>query len=144
MTLGDEAAKRRGVQKSVLERAAPPTFDVCVEMVERHRWRVHEDVGAAVDAILAGAAWRISLGASAYTCIRRMLQTNNKDSSSCCMSKFLPPDIPRPTNTGATFSSPLSVLRVGREASAQMRDRDPVTGEIRDITFKGVIRKVIN
>lgn len=54
VTLGDEAAKRRGVQKSVLERAAPPTFDVCVEMVERNRWRVHADVGAAVDSILAG------------------------------------------------------------------------------------------
>ena len=54
VTLGDEAAKRRGVQKSVLERAAPPTFDVCVEMVERHRWRVHPDVGSAVDSILAG------------------------------------------------------------------------------------------
>lgn len=59
VTLGDEAAKRRGVQKSVLERAAPPTFDVCVEMIERHRWRVHEDVGAAVDAILAGEGWTL-------------------------------------------------------------------------------------
>ena len=55
--MGDEAAKRRGVQKSVLERAAPPTFDVCVEMVERHRWRVHPDVGSAVDSILAGVGW---------------------------------------------------------------------------------------
>lgn len=42
------------MQKSILERAAPPTFDVCVEMVERHRWRIHSDVGASVDTILAG------------------------------------------------------------------------------------------
>lgn len=54
VTLGDDAAKRRGVQKSILERAGPPTFDVCVEMIDRHRWRVHPDVGLAVDAILAG------------------------------------------------------------------------------------------
>ena len=54
VTLGDDAAKRRGVQKSVLERAGPPTFDVCVEMLERHRWRVHPNVGLAVDSILAG------------------------------------------------------------------------------------------
>ncbi|GLC35861.1 hypothetical protein PLESTM_000376400 [Pleodorina starrii] len=54
VTLGDEEARRRGVQKSVLERAAPPTFDVAVEMEERGRWRVHLDVGSAVDTILAG------------------------------------------------------------------------------------------
>ena len=45
VTLGDEEAKRRGVQKSILERAAPPTFDVCIEMLERTKWRAHLDVG---------------------------------------------------------------------------------------------------
>ncbi|GIL98814.1 hypothetical protein Vretimale_4013, partial [Volvox reticuliferus] len=54
VTLGDEEARKRGVQKSILERAAPPTFDVVVEMEERGKWRVHLDVGAAVDTILAG------------------------------------------------------------------------------------------
>jgi hypothetical protein len=54
VTLGDEEAKRRGVQKSILERAGPPTFDVAVEMLERHKWRVHVDVAHAVDVILAG------------------------------------------------------------------------------------------
>jgi hypothetical protein len=42
------------VQKSILERAAPPTFDVAVEMLSRERWHVYADVGAAVDALLAG------------------------------------------------------------------------------------------
>lgn len=45
VTLGDEEAKRRGVQKSILERAGPPTFDVAVEMLERTKWRLHMDVG---------------------------------------------------------------------------------------------------
>ncbi|KAG2501552.1 hypothetical protein HYH03_000059 [Edaphochlamys debaryana] len=54
VTLGDDEAKRRGVQKSILERAAPPTFDVCIEMLERTKWRVHMDVGQAVDVVLAG------------------------------------------------------------------------------------------
>ncbi|PNW72226.1 hypothetical protein CHLRE_16g676850v5 [Chlamydomonas reinhardtii] len=54
VTLGDEEAKRRGVQKSILERAAPPTFDVCIEMLERTKWRAHLDVGQAVDMVLAG------------------------------------------------------------------------------------------
>jgi len=38
VTLGDEEARRRGSQKSVLERKAPPTFDIAVEMLERQRW----------------------------------------------------------------------------------------------------------
>ena len=42
------------MQKSILERGAPPTFDVAVEMLERGRWLVHVDVGTAVDALLAG------------------------------------------------------------------------------------------
>lgn len=58
MTLGDEEARRRGVQKSILERASPPSFDVAVEMEERDRWRVHLDVGTAVDTILAGQLGR--------------------------------------------------------------------------------------
>ncbi|MEW5316833.1 MAG: hypothetical protein WDW38_008178 [Sanguina aurantia] len=54
VTLGDEAARKRGIQKTILERASPPTFDVAVELMERNRWRVHLDVAAAVDAILQG------------------------------------------------------------------------------------------
>jgi hypothetical protein len=42
---GDDEAKRRGVQKSILERAAPPTFDVAVEMLERTRWCVYTGEG---------------------------------------------------------------------------------------------------
>lgn len=38
----------------MLEREGPPTFDVAVEMESRGRWRIHEDVGAAVDAVLSG------------------------------------------------------------------------------------------
>ena len=54
VTLGDEEARRRGTQKSILERKAPPTFDVVVEIQDRQRLAVHHDVAAAVDAILRG------------------------------------------------------------------------------------------
>ncbi len=54
VTLGDEEARRRGSQKSVLERKAPPTFDIAVEMLERHRWVVHENVSDTVDQLLRG------------------------------------------------------------------------------------------
>jgi stage III sporulation protein SpoIIIAA len=54
VTLGDDEARRRGTQKSILERKAPPTFDIAIEMLERQRWTVHEDVSASVDALLRG------------------------------------------------------------------------------------------
>jgi stage III sporulation protein SpoIIIAA len=54
VTLGDEEARRRGTQKTVLERKAPPTFDVVVEIVERDSVIVHRNVAETVDAILRG------------------------------------------------------------------------------------------
>jgi stage III sporulation protein SpoIIIAA len=56
VTLSDEEARRRGTQKSVLERRAPPTFDVLIEILDRQRMAVHHDVAAAVDALLRGRA----------------------------------------------------------------------------------------
>ncbi len=53
VTLSDEEA-RRGTQKTVLERRAPATFDVLVEIQERNRIAVQSDVSAAVDALLRG------------------------------------------------------------------------------------------
>ncbi len=54
VTLGDEEARRRGSQKTVLERKAPPTFEIAVEMLERQRWVVHESVADTVDSLLRG------------------------------------------------------------------------------------------
>ena len=54
VTLSDEEARRRGTQKTVLERRAPPTFDVLVEMQERQRLIVHHDVAMSVDNLLRG------------------------------------------------------------------------------------------
>jgi stage III sporulation protein SpoIIIAA len=55
VTLSDEEARRRGTQKTVLERKAPPTFDVVVEMVERGRIAVRRPIDEVVDALLRGA-----------------------------------------------------------------------------------------
>ena len=52
VTLGDEEARRRGTQKSILERMSPPTFDIVVEIQERDRVAIHPDVAEAVDAVL--------------------------------------------------------------------------------------------
>lgn len=54
VTLSDEEARRRGTQKTVLERRAPPTFDVLIEIQTRDRFTVHTDIMASVDALLRG------------------------------------------------------------------------------------------
>ena len=54
VTLGDEEAKRRGTQKSILERMSPPTFDIVVEIQDWDKVAIHPDVGEAVDAVLRG------------------------------------------------------------------------------------------
>jgi len=54
VTLSDEEARRRGTQKSVLERKAPPTFDVLVEIQDRERVAVHTPLADVVDAALRG------------------------------------------------------------------------------------------
>jgi len=54
VTLGDEEAKRRGTQKSILERTSAPTFDIVVEIQDWDRVAIHPDVGEAVDALLRG------------------------------------------------------------------------------------------
>lgn len=54
VTLGDEEARRRGTQKTVLERKAPPTFDVIIEIQSKQRLAIHHDVAKTVDLLLRG------------------------------------------------------------------------------------------
>jgi stage III sporulation protein SpoIIIAA len=61
VTLSDEEARRRGTQKSILERKAPPTFTVMVEIQARDRVAVHRDVAASVDSILRGRPLQVEI-----------------------------------------------------------------------------------
>ena len=54
VTLGDEEARKRGTQKTVLERKAPPTFDVIIEIIEVDKLAIHHDVAKVVDKLLRG------------------------------------------------------------------------------------------
>ena len=54
VTLGDDEARRRGTQKAILERKAPPTFDVVVEIQTWDRVAVHDNVSRVVDTYLRG------------------------------------------------------------------------------------------
>lgn len=61
VTLSDEEARRRGTQKTVLERRAPPTFDILIEIQDRQRLAIHRNVAAAVDSMLRGQPLGIEL-----------------------------------------------------------------------------------
>ena len=80
VTLGDDEAKRRGTRKSVLERAAMPTFDACIEMLDRDQWRVHMDLATSVDNILAGDML-FSFPYLAFSCSHVVLEGQQKQRS---------------------------------------------------------------
>jgi len=61
VTLSDEEARRRGTQKTVLERKAPPTFDTLVEIRNRDEFSVYHDTSSVVDAFLRGRSTRPEL-----------------------------------------------------------------------------------
>ena len=58
VTLSDEEARRRGTQKTVLERKAPPTFDTLVEIRNRDEFSVYHETSSVVDAYLRGRSAR--------------------------------------------------------------------------------------
>jgi len=55
VTLSDDEAKRRGTQKSILERKAYPTFEIIIEINQQNSWTIHEDVKNSVDSFLRGS-----------------------------------------------------------------------------------------
>jgi stage III sporulation protein SpoIIIAA len=61
VTLSDEEARRRGTQKTVLERRAPPTFDILIEIQDRQRLAIHREVAKAVDSMLRGHPCAVEL-----------------------------------------------------------------------------------
>nr|YP_009509307.1 hypothetical protein [Gracilaria vermiculophylla]AXI96957.1 hypothetical protein [Gracilaria vermiculophylla]QXU75162.1 hypothetical protein [Gracilaria vermiculophylla]WDZ67890.1 hypothetical protein [Gracilaria vermiculophylla] len=79
VTLGDDEAKRRGSQKSILERKASPAFQVAIEIHDRNSWIVHESVGQAVDQLLQGVNLWVQ---------RRKLMSNGSISIEC--EEYLP------------------------------------------------------
>ena len=54
VTLSDDEAKRRGTQKSILERKAYPAFQIAIEINKQNSWTVHENVKNSIDSLLRG------------------------------------------------------------------------------------------
>lgn len=75
VTLSDDEARRRGTQKTVLERKAPPTFDVVIELIDYDRLAVHHNVQKTVDLILRGVPprpeIRVRTGSGTYDVMQK-------------------------------------------------------------------------
>ena len=54
VTLSDDEAKRRGTQKSILERKAYPAFQIVIEINDQNLWTIHENVQNSIDLLLRG------------------------------------------------------------------------------------------
>jgi stage III sporulation protein SpoIIIAA len=80
VTLSDEEARRRGTQKTVLERKAPPTFDVVIEMIEKEKMAVHPDVASTIDNLLRGKPPRPEIRERSDAGEIQVLQTSDSGS----------------------------------------------------------------
>ncbi len=107
VTLGDDEARRRGSQKTVLERKAPPTFEIAVEMLERQRWVVWEDVSMTVDSLLRGREPEVQI------------RTVNEEGQ--IQVEEIAPQTPKTVSWGTNTSSLPTSQPGGWRASGQMK-----------------------
>tara|TARA_B100000768_G_scaffold169508_1_gene175160 strand:- start:4056 stop:5705 length:1650 start_codon:yes stop_codon:yes gene_type:complete len=85
VTLGDEEAKRRGSAKSILERKAPPTFDIAVEINDSQTWVIHDNIENSVDLLLRGK----------NPLLQRRKLTNGKDVNIQCQINYNENELPK-------------------------------------------------
>ncbi|MCA9859878.1 MAG: hypothetical protein KC438_09155, partial [Thermomicrobiales bacterium] len=115
VTLSDEEARRRGTQKSILERKAPPTFAIMVELLGREEVAVHRDVAQTVDAILRGAPVRPE--------VRRRAPDGTLAIESPEELRRNPAQPPlRPTQSSTRANASNGVGRSARQSGSQERD----------------------
>src|SRR5438552_3135938 len=104
VTLSDEEARRRGTQKTVLERKAPPTFDTLVEIRNRDEFSVYHDTASVVDTFLRGRS------------IRPEVRVRKQDGYEVIEKAVIPAAVETPK----------------RRERERDRDRDPDRGRARD------------
>jgi len=145
VTLSDEEAKRRGTQKTVLERKAPPTFDVVIEMIDKERMAVHHDVATTIDNMLRGKPPRPEIRERSEDGEINVLQAADEGS--------LAPSL-REERAAMTSYAPTSVQRGSNGDSGQPRElpstvrvfpygvsRSRMEKAIRDLRVPAIISK---
>lgn len=79
VTLSDEEARRRGTQKTVLERKSPPTFQIVIEIQEINKLVIHQDVEKVIDVLLRGTPPQPEVRVRDEEGRTRVVQTSNLD-----------------------------------------------------------------
>lgn len=138
VTLSDAEAQRRGTQKTVLERKAPPTFDVVIELLDYDRLAVHHDVMKTVDMILRGIAprpeIRVRTGAGQTEVVQNEETANVDDPS---FNQRFPALARRSVATPAPTSSPERAV-VAKIAGGAPGPSSPTLGPAADV--EGMVR----
>jgi stage III sporulation protein SpoIIIAA len=136
VTLSDEEARRRGTQKTVLERKAPPTFGVLIEIQEKDRLAVHHDVAEVVDRLLRDIPprpeTRIRTGGGGVEIVEGEPRSPMPSRS----PKAPPP--PQPGARRRRDARDSREVRTAREAAREVREEAPPTQSARPPKGKAV------
>lgn len=121
VTLGDEEARRRHTQKSILERKAPPTFDVVVEQQSWQELIVHRDVADTVDSMLRGHA------------ITAEERTRDEESSRVTVHRISTGGMEVPTWGVGSFGGPVDPRQAGSGGNLERSGRGGGWGQFRQV-----------
>ena len=81
VVLSDEEAKRRGTQKSILERKTSPAFEIAIEINQKDKWFVHENIAQSIDFLLQKQSpflqSRLNQGKGKIIIKQKLLKENN-------------------------------------------------------------------
>jgi stage III sporulation protein SpoIIIAA len=141
VTLSDEEARRRGTQKTVLERKAPPTFGVLIEIQDKDRLAVHHDVAEVVDRFLRDIPPRPETRVRMDGGEVEILEGEPRTPISSTSSKA--PPAPRPGARRRREADHDSrgrgrEVRTAREAAREVREEAPPTASARPPKGKAV------
>ncbi len=123
VTLSDDEARKRGTQKTVLERKAPPTFDVVVELIDFDRMAVHHNVQKTVDLILRGVPPRPEIRARTGAGSVEVLQNETA------------PDLSEPG-----FNKPIPAIHRVEAPTAERDDAEPTPPAPSERRSAGLLR----
>lgn len=128
VTLGDDEARKRKVQKTILERKGPSTFSCAVEMVSRTECRVHHKLEATVDAVLAGKSPLFELrkvdskASNSTNSVPMLEKSHEQESFISCKNNGNTGTVPHEDN----YDSTANYTKKGKTKASSSR-RSPVT-----------------
>lgn len=125
VTLSDDEARRRGTQKTVLERKAPPTFDVVIELLDYDKLAVHSNVQKTVDLILRGVPPRPEVRVRTGPGTVEVLQSEDAPDMEVPGFNAKFPSLARNPDPTQAESERAPVVPIPLEAPREIRKKEP-------------------